>query len=331
MNLKGLIIIAVAAFCAVSANSCKKDSDDSVTTSKSFTGTLSVDVPSFIEKGTLLKLKPAGMEKDTVTVRYYWTASPLSTDKDTTDIYELQLKDTLCTVTVSCTAFASGYTSQTVSSYCVLVDPAIGGSVVSDGLDSETLSLNDPRDARPFYYANLGSKDWFVKNLQWSGAGRSFQGCDVMDSVYGRYYTWNEAQTACPEGWRLPTDDDWLDLATASGYTGTVADETFLGAAGAFMVDARFNLYKMWEYWPDVKITNKTGFCSIPTGYGIDDEAETFTGDFEWAVYWSAESVESEDGEGLGVYRMINVNKPDLVRGALSKDGFLASVRCVRD
>ncbi len=331
MNFKGLIIIAVAACAAVSANSCKKSSSDTITTSKSFTGTLSIKVPSFAEKGTLLKLKPSGMEKDTVAVKYYWTASPLVTTKDTTDSYELQLTDTLCTVTVSCTAFASGYTSQTVSAYCVLVDPEIGGSVTDDEIDSETLSLNDPRDARPFYYADLGGKTWLVKNLQWSGAGKSFQNCDIMDSVYGRYYTWNEAQTACPEGWRLPSDEDWLALANYAGYSGTTANETFAGAGGSFMVNARFNLYKMWEYWPAVKITNKTGFCAISAGYGLADEDDTFTGDFEWAVFWSSESEESEDGEGLGVYRMLNANSPDLVRGALSKDGFRASVRCVRD
>ena len=29
---------------------------------------------------------------------------------------------------------------------------------------------------------------------------------------YGNLYTWEEALEVCPEGWRLPTDEDWQNL-----------------------------------------------------------------------------------------------------------------------
>jgi len=31
---------------------------------------------------------------------------------------------------------------------------------------------------------------------------------------HGRLYTWEAAMKACPQGWRLPTDDEWLNLVT---------------------------------------------------------------------------------------------------------------------
>ena len=53
----------------------------------------------------------------------------------------------------------------------------------------------------------------------------------------------------------------------------------------------------------------------------------SFKNDLDYAVYWSAESHDEEQG----VYRMINMNRPDVMRGTAHKDSFLASVRCVRD
>ena len=98
------------------------------------------------------------------------------------------------------------------------------------------------------------------------------------------------------------------------------------------MVNASFNSERMWEFWPDVKITNATGFCSIPTGYGILGTGTTFYAGSEDAVYWTSSSYKEEgSADELAINRMINVNKPDFISNTVSKDSFLASVRCVRD
>ena len=96
------------------------------------------------------------------------------------------------------------------------------------------------------------------------------------------------------------------------------------------MVNAYFNANRMWEYWPAVKITNSTGFSAIPTGYcttssaGVDGRD-----DYNYAVYWTADDKDVE-GESFGLYRMIYVDKPDLMLGSNHKTVFYATVRCVQ-
>lgn len=336
MNYKKFVIMAAAVLAAVSLPSCKKDKDGTTTSYAEFSGTLKFNVPSFVGKGESLTVTPRGLEKESVNVGYYWTASPLYEKKDTTKAqddpasatgaYKLNIKDTLCTVTLTCNAFAKGYYTKTYSSYITIVDPAFGQSLTKDGVSEDDLNITDARDGKKYYYRKIGNRDWFLRNVAYGEKGESFLGCPVMDDVIGRYYTWNDAQTVCPSGWRVPSDSDWLDLAAAGGYAGKKADESYIGIAGALMVDAYFNSEKMWEYWPAVKITNKTGFCAIPSGYGNLASENVFTGGMEYAVYWSSESYDD-----YGVYRMINMNKPDFMREGINKDNFLASVRCVRD
>ena len=153
-----------------------------------------------------------------------------------------------------------------------------------------------------------------------------------MDAIFGRYYTWTAAQDACPAGWRVPSEEDWKSLAVAAGYKGDAVAPVYKGVAGNLMVNASFNSERMWEFWPDVKITNATGFCSIPTGYGILGTGTTFYAGSEDAVYWTSSSYKEEgSADELAINRMINVNKPDFISNTVSKDSFLASVRCVRD
>jgi len=45
---------------------------------------------------------------------------------------------------------------------------------------------------------------WAIKNV---GAKKA--------EDYGKYYTWNEAQTVCPKGWRVPTKEEFESLENA--------------------------------------------------------------------------------------------------------------------
>jgi uncharacterized protein (TIGR02145 family) len=54
-------------------------------------------------------------------------------------------------------------------------------------------------------------KWWMAESLNFKTA-TSFCYDDIeanCGSGYGRLYIWDEGQTTCPPGWRLPTDDEW--------------------------------------------------------------------------------------------------------------------------
>jgi uncharacterized protein (TIGR02145 family) len=139
-----------------------------------------------------------------------------------------------------------------------------------------------------------------------------------MSDVFGRYYSFEEAQTICPEGWRLPTDAEWA--AAAEAYDNQMA---------ALMGNAYFNGNLMWEYWPAVgDITNESGLSLIPAGYAMISSNTLFKGLNEYAAFWTADAVADE--EGMAYYRYIICNQPEFMTGKGDINTFGASVRCVR-
>ena len=339
------IALQAAAFAllVVAAPGCKDDDDDT-STSEYMDGTLTYKVPSYVLPGDVLEPVPGGVTADGNDIGYYWTVSPVMTDKDTTrhigdpsgvtGKLTFTVPDTLCTLTFTCTAFASsGYYTSSASYYSTIVDPAFGKTITEDDVFPDLDRVEDSRDGKKYYYRKIGNLDWFVRNVSYTGSGISFYDSPAMDDVYGRYYSWSEAQTVCPEGWRLPSDNDWYELMKVAGYDGDEPAETYAGIAGNLMVNAKFNGDRMWEYWPAVKITNSTGFGAMPTGYGMSAATgNTFYGNLDYAVYWTAGEFTPEGSdEPQGVYRMIYVEKPDVMGGSAHKTGFAASVRCVRD
>jgi uncharacterized protein (TIGR02145 family) len=76
-------------------------------------------------------------------------------------------------------------------------------------------------------------KEWTTANLN-VGASPSYCYDDQESNCrrYGRMYTWESAQRACPllgDGWRLPTDDEWRQMA--KHYGGVSADAADEGKA----------------------------------------------------------------------------------------------------
>ncbi len=59
---------------------------------------------------------------------------------------------------------------------------------------------------------------------------------DSLILARGNFYTLQQALDLCPDGWRLPTDDDWKQLETALGMSGGDADkEGWRNGAGLLM------------------------------------------------------------------------------------------------
>lgn len=334
MKLHSILLPALLAAALAAVPGCKKND----TTTKALSGYLSVELPPYMGCGetktflidslmTLIcpdgeligyyfydeetKIADTLVTPDgTVRKRYYtYTAPSIMGDAKLT-LAGFMSKDS------KYSGFSTSYTTTVVS-------PGLSGTGSITGFDTfGSFTFEDPRDDKEYYYSMIGELDWMRQNLAWTGAGVPFHGCAVMTDVFGRYYSWEDAQTACPPGWRLPTDAEVVAL-----QENAVANKDIPGLAGKLMADLYFNEKRMWEYWRDVKITDELCFSAMPTGYGTaSDSSYEFSGDYEYAVFWT-----SDEEDGLGICRYIYQNKDIVYRGRMSKTDFVASVRCVRE
>lgn len=91
-----------------------------------------------------------------------------------------------------------------------VVCPAEGTNAYGD---SNRGTFTDARDGHVYKYTTIGNRVWMAENLNYDdGAGGS--SCAVKDdcSSKGRFYGLAKSLGACPEGWHLPSNDEWFEL-----------------------------------------------------------------------------------------------------------------------
>ena len=321
------------------AAGCKDDEEDTLnylSGSIVFSG-----MPTYVQKGDSFHIVATGVYRDNeadTLLGFSWY-NPLTKVTDTLrregDPATLKPEfdftidsDSLASFVLSVSAWAEGYYSSYKGLSFTIVDPSLeGGSLTGHPFTPSVPTFTDPRDGKVYQTNQIGDATWMLRNLAWDGAGKSYASSECMDGIFGRYYTWEEARTACPEGWRLPSDSDFVALANAAGASSAKALEDITGAAGALMGDVRFNGNAMWTYWPDVKITNSTLFTAIPVGYLLQaGTSPVYEGFDNYAAFWTSD----ETGDDA-VARYINVGSATLFVGAIDKNSVGFSVRCIKE
>ena len=68
--------------------------------------------------------------------------------------------------------------------------------------------FTDDRDGQTYATVEIGDKTWMAENLNYSPQGSDY----LQTDKYGILYPFNTAVTICPDGWRLPTDEEWGEL-----------------------------------------------------------------------------------------------------------------------
>jgi uncharacterized protein (TIGR02145 family) len=132
--------------------------------------------------------------------------------------------------------------------------------------------------------------------------------------IYGKLYNWyavNDSRGIAPEGWHIPTDEEWTTL---TDYLG--GEEV---AGGKMKTTA--TVY--WEA-PNEGATNESGFSTLPGGFRDNDGS--FGSIRIYAFFWSA----SEGGDFGAWCRSLACFHNGGFKGSDFKQrGF--SVRCLRD
>lgn len=318
MKIRAFLGIALGV--VLLSGGCKKD--DSTTSLPSITGLTVNTVTPFVRVGTTLEFKAdtenittSSSSTTTTTTKpdaigLYWQVNT-STKRDTLsrDISKSNpvftyRADTLGTYNVYCYAFASGFYSSSAYTTFKAIDP----QTVLTGLKTDGITTIGTATYRTTV---IGGKTWLAENLHVSG-GSAYGDSDVLETVFGRYYTWEEALGACPSGWHLPTGAEF---------------ETLGQDARALMADATFDSEKMWEYWPGMVPTNELGFNAIPCGYMDLAQPSPEQGYEEYAAWWTADEYDARRAR----FRYIYENNPQLQAGQGGKTSLALTVRCVKD
>jgi len=115
-------------------------------------------------------------------------------------------------------------------------------------------TFTDVRDGHEYKWVKIGSQIWMAENLAYLPAVSSWDtGIDTADFYYvygyvgtnvaeakmwshfqlfGALYSWKAARIVCPDGWRLPSDDDWKTLEKRLGMSESDANSLWLRNSG---------------------------------------------------------------------------------------------------
>lgn len=168
----------------------------------------------------------------------------------------------------------------------------------------QTGTFRDSRDGQVYRTVVVGTRTWMAQNLNFESEGSEcYEGRTENCLKYGRLYTFEAATKACPAGWHLPENDEWVM------FNRFIEDSDGKEEAWVSL--------KSRDKWDG---SDRYGFDVVPAGKATDGFLELGIS----AHFWSATE---EDGDAYGWH----LAPP----GDFSKDfdvsSNMYSVRCLRN
>ena len=336
MNFKSIFISHFLA--VIVLGGCKKKEEKTKPTLSG--GVKFANLPAYVQKGDSFHISVSGAYrgKDGSYLVGYRYHDPLKDIYDTlrfenedgpVEFDFVVSKDTLGTFKLSVYAFAADYYGLSKSSSFTVVNPSLGekGSLSKHPFGSSLqTTITDSRDGKSYYITNVDGKSWMAQNLAYSAGGalgRPYDDSEAMSDIFGRYYSHDEAIAACPEGWRLPTDADFVALAGSGNVR-----EKIIGVAPALKGDVYFNGTQLWPYQnASIKLSNTSFFTALPLGYLLIHAGNSAFYDYGVSsVFWTSDAVDAE----RSLVRYLRIDSNDFFVEGLDNE-LRASVRCIKE
>lgn len=254
---------------------------------------------------------------------HFWSAT--ATESGSNSAYGLKLENSVDSAWMSKYSVTGEY-YYALSVRCIL----------------DTNYFVDNRDGKTYRKAKIGDQVWMAQNLNYKGPsdkdtiGSCYGNNSANCNKYGRLYTWATAmgstedkcgdgkncdiaertQGICPEGWHLPSNDEW---------------QTLLEHA-----DRDAKKLKSTEGWSNGgNGTDDYDFTALPGGYAEQGDVASlpdnyFKDEGVYAIFWSSTQVDDEDHTQAYRPYLKDDNKVSESNSNNYK-GLGFSVRCLKD
>ena len=207
-------------------------------------------------------------------------------------------------------------------------------------------SFTDNRDNETYGWVKIGDQVWMTENLRFEPdnyiggqpAWDSLNNKDVAwcwyenqksnKNTHGVFYTFEAALVACPDGWHLPTIDEWNKLRkylVKNGFSSdTSVSYTMIGKSLAHKKEwSGVNTHED-DVGFEAKKNNSTGFSGLPSG--IRQENGLFQYQDMYAAWWSSSTMDAN----RAYYVSLSFNTPE-IKNELGKKTKGICVRCLMD
>lgn len=185
-------------------------------------------------------------------------------------------------------------------------------------------TFTDFRDGQSYRVVTIGSQVWMAENLNYkTNDSYCYNDNSANCAKYGRLYSRTAAAKACPSGWHLPTQDDFVALFATHGIGNARS-----GTSGGWKLRSAM-------YWMKGKTgTNDFSFAALPAGgkYYEEDGILRYGGEGEATFFWT--STEKRDNcsyyvELFGANCIDERFCSDVYLEVCGEDNVWYSVRCV--
>jgi uncharacterized protein (TIGR02145 family) len=166
----------------------------------------------------------------------------------------------------------------------------------------------DTRDGQFYKMVKIGEQVWMGENLNYAADGsKCYNNNPDSCAKYGRLYDYETAQNVVPDGWHLPTSEEWEELIEFA-FGKTIAGKRLKSQNG----------------WGDEAAngTDEYGFSALPGGAFLDNGS--FDGGGRDGSWWCVK------GGVLGYVMGGNGNYVEGIGEEFGGNHFL-SVRCIKD
>lgn len=187
-------------------------------------------------------------------------------------------------------------------------------------------TLKDDRDGQTYKTVKIGNQEWMAENLEYK-TDSSFYSHKGL-TKYGRYYTWEAALEACPEGWHLPDSTEWATLRESVGEDAAKALSSTTDWKSTALTAPS---YYCGTAYIDLVGTDSYGFAVLPAGTYIDDEFDVVRSKTEAWFWTKTEAYLRKSPEPSTSFANVAFFQSDMGIGGLQSKSEKFSVRCIKN